>query len=215
MKDMIFKGIKINSVAYDKAMIFIAEIQNKAHFETWYQALDQAEIKRFKEFKFQVDAHRFAARRCLAKYLLKIFTEIDDKKVQFDADHYGKPIIHNFKTSFNWSHSRNMIAFACSDFCKIGVDIECIDQNFDFSEIWQSVKTVSRIERNHENFYKLWTAREALGKCSGEGISPKIFNSKILYLDERSGSLKLNDQHFTLSQLKKFNSIISVVTYDH
>ena len=86
---------------------------------------------------------------------------------------YGKPYFSNSDTHFNLAHSENALICAISD-SPIGVDIERIGEikpmilNKCFSD-----KEASYIS-SPDDFYKLWTLKEAYVKAIGVGISKRL-----------------------------------------
>ena len=94
--------------------------------------------------------------------------------IVFHQTDFGKPFLRNTSIHFNLSHCKNsfLIAFSLKP---IGVDIEPIELiknhldvvNFAFSE---EERIVSENGTNKEQFYAIWTAKEAFCKATGEGL---------------------------------------------
>ena len=96
---------------------------------------------------------------------------ISDESVSFGQ--HGKPEIRGFY--FNLSHSENMILCAVSE-KRIGCDIEKIDISparlvkrfFNKNEI----SYLQKFDKTrNEEFYRLWTMKEAYVKMTGEGLT--------------------------------------------
>jgi phosphopantetheinyl transferase len=84
----------------------------------------------------------------------------------------GKPYIPGFP-SFNISHCNGLVVLAMSE-NSIGVDVENIDTKFQldaFRDVF-SPKEIADIE-NHgaKAFFYYWTIKEAVLKCTGEGMA--------------------------------------------
>ena len=106
--------------------------------------------------------------------------DFDMKSVQINVDYLegGKPVLTD-KTGYiiqphiSWSHSKKAIAMAVSS-KPVGVDIEWIGRyreniarkNFSKEE-WEHLE---KSEQKEQEFYKLWTRKEAFVKRSGEGL---------------------------------------------
>ena len=114
---------------------------------------------------------RIALRLLLAKYLNASPSEI---KIMIGSN--KKPYLRNAKNFFyNASHSGDFILIAFSNF-EVGVDIEEVDENFSYGEILeryfsnQEIEFIGKSQKSSENFYLLWTRKEALLKATSKGI---------------------------------------------
>ncbi|MEA4832229.1 hypothetical protein SDC9_160659 [bioreactor metagenome] len=121
----------------------------------------------------------------------RFFAERGLSAPEFELSCKGKPYFpRETGVCFSVSHSRGFFAAAFSESCRdIGIDIECfvsrekstdeqpamLDTRFEriaerfFSE-GERKKIYSSNEPDHE-FIRVWTRKEAIVKCSGEGIS--------------------------------------------
>ncbi len=109
-------------------------------------------------------------KRCIAGGLfIKRF--LGDTKII--TGKYGKPQTDN-GMFFNLSHSGNYVLFALSD-SPVGCDIEKL-HNIDTTRIAQRVfcrDELDELEKTNnqaEKFFELWTRKESLLKCIGEGF---------------------------------------------
>ncbi len=100
--------------------------------------------------------------------------DITDFKYRFGEQ--GKPYFENQTLPFfNISHAGGLVVLAVSD-REVGVDIQNMRSQREtsmaerfFTE--EESRAVSEDE-TREIFYKLWSRKEALGKCTGEGVRP-------------------------------------------
>lgn len=95
---------------------------------------------------------------------------------------YSKPCFaDNHKFDFNISHSGELaVAVLVSNF-GVGIDIQKISEKrinevkiaerF-FSE--NEKRLLEKSEKPQEEFYKIWTAKEAMAKCIGDGLSVNL-----------------------------------------
>lgn len=99
----------------------------------------------------------------------------------------GKPYFNSPASPFfSVSHSKGIAAAAIVD-CKygeIGFDIEAVDENYDFHRITsrcfsEAEKTqITESKNPAEAFFSLWTAKEAMAKIDGGGLSALISGSR-------------------------------------
>lgn len=112
-------------------------------------------------------------KRCIAAGLLMNYF-FGNAKVS--ANKYGKPMIDNGRY-FNISHSGDYVLFALSD-CEVGCDIEKI-RYIKEEKIGKKVFCNSEMQKiifandRQRAFFDLWTRKESLLKCMGEGFHRK------------------------------------------
>lgn len=143
--------------------------------------LDDSEIERMNNFKFDKDKKTYAITRSTLRVLLSRYIDIEPTDVTFYCNDYGKPFLGNANKDiqFNVSHSGNYGLIAITEKSPVGVDIEKI--NPDFASIEIAKKYYSQTENellNNENskdkikvFFNIWSRKEAYIKCFGEGLS--------------------------------------------
>lgn len=91
----------------------------------------------------------------------------------------GKPYFENNPFFFSISHSNNLVVCAISDY-EIGIDVEMINSfNPKLINRICSPDEKQYISDSTENFYKVWTAKEAYSKLIGLGISMGLKNIKV------------------------------------
>ena len=94
----------------------------------------------------------------------------------------GKPVFTNIPYYFNISHSCGRAVCVLSD-VEVGVDIEFIKKVRAFDLIAENFFAPEEIKRfrsaknSAEEFYRIWTRKEALLKKSGSGIAYKKLKS--------------------------------------
>jgi len=136
--------------------LFPVEIENK--------------IRRFRRWQ---DAQAFLAGRILLKKGLEDLCMNSDLK-DLKYTKYGRPYLEN-ALSFNISHSGPYIVCAFTGRGVIGADIEQMDpihiEEFQMvfnDEEWCAIKNCSNLSYA---FYYYWTAKEAILKADGRGLS--------------------------------------------
>lgn len=94
-------------------------------------------------------------------------------KGNISKNEYGKPISDS-GVEFNLSHSGEYVLIATSD-CSVGCDIEKVKfvnigkiGRFAFCE--NEMKKIAESKDRQKTFFELWTKKESLLKCIGEGF---------------------------------------------
>ncbi|MCR4910970.1 MAG: GNAT family N-acetyltransferase [Bacilli bacterium] len=84
----------------------------------------------------------------------------------------GKPL--SDKVYFNISHSKGMVCLAISKKYCVGVDIELIRPSKE--DLWRFITSDEEFDliHNDEDFFRIWTLKEAITKADGEGVAGKI-----------------------------------------
>jgi phosphopantetheine--protein transferase-like protein len=90
----------------------------------------------------------------------------------------GKLFIENSELKFNLAHSHEYAIYAFALNCEVGIDIEQI-REVEYDGIAKRI--MSKTEYSYwssfnndeqvESFFQIWTCKEALIKCTGDGLS--------------------------------------------
>lgn len=123
------------------------------------------------------------------RYLLAKSNGIDFNSIICDHTigytKWKKPFFKEGRTSFNISHSKNIVMLAQSNEALVGVDIQArIEVNNAIVKRILSQEEFSKVFRrnnNTESFFELWTSKESILKNYGCGLSGGIKNVKIFY----------------------------------
>lgn len=155
-----------------------------------YEAvLSKLELQKADRYLRTKDAESFIVRRYFLREILAKCLKVKPEKIYYQLEANKKPRIDGIQ--FNVSHTKNLVAIALSPF-PVGIDVEFIDQNFNFSIIMEdcfSEEEQMLINNNlhsSTNFYTLWTRKEALLKASGEGLSDLKLNHLNALLDRNT-----------------------------
>lgn len=115
-------------------------------------------------------------------YLIKLFRE--KYSISFDAlcfGEHGKPYLEGTPLHFNLSHSGKLLAVAVSDL-EVGIDVqERTEKGYPFLRM-----RLTPAERE-EDFFRLWTAKEAYVKLRGTTLAHTLFS-----LEYKKGKLHEN-----------------------
>ena len=149
----------------------------------WIKILNEEELQHFRKFRQEKDRVAYIAAHALLRCALAQRLSVPPASLTFERDRRGKPVLRipeNRKIDFSLSHTDGMVAVALSEKGSVGVDIEVIDhrnipqddlQAYGMtSEEMMQLALLPEPERD-ALFIGLWTAREAVAKAEGRGVS--------------------------------------------
>lgn len=113
--------------------------------------------------------------------LIKNF-DLEQKKIKFRYNKYGKPMILNKKNlHFSISHSNSTISVLIND-SPVGLDVEfCRKVNFNIAKRFFTIdeyKTILSNKDPNKMFFKIWTQKEAHIKLLGINFSKLLKTPK-------------------------------------
>ena len=231
-----FKRLEINEARSPQIVIIEWASVPKKVLNSLFSLLSQSEKMRAEEITHIKRKNEYIAARGLTRITLSWFYQthcserpslnkqkfrVDPKQWDIQENKFGKPEITNKNVknlNFNISHSNEYLAIAMSDEGKIGVDIEPITKELVnpfpsqlFSHYEQSRLQSLTNKQQTAYFTKLWTAKEAIAKCLGQGTHLDFSKIEIErpkktqdYNLKEINSLKVN--HFLINK----NNLVSV-----
>ena len=195
--------------------IKLADIINKEEFLT--QSVDSSRRKKALKYFRLEDRLRCLAAGYLMKYFLPDYSE-DSLVIAAE----GKPHLKD-GVSFSLSHGGDYIVLAWSkDVDSIGIDVEeIVDINY-YKKIIPMYCTKAECQyilADAAKAVQIWTRKEALYKCIGQGISdfrelPEVIEDKVSFLDKeyyfKSWTSENHSFSLALSEMDelRFNKII-------
>ena len=199
------------------------QIASNLHvIDSFSKILSSEEYTRASRYHQQKDRQRFIVSRIALRFLLARYSNIDPGKIEFAIDSNKKPFMQNViapDLNYNVSHSGDWIIIAFSD-SGIGADIEMIDNVFSYAEILQQnfsreeVFFISDGKQQSENFYLLWTRKEALLKATSKGIDGDLpFIPSLDGRHEVEEKMIRSDKNFYISSFKIAENYIGSVAY--
>ncbi|MBA4146719.1 MAG: 4'-phosphopantetheinyl transferase superfamily protein [Verrucomicrobia bacterium] len=174
----------------------------------WATSIDQPlsvyfELKSFLSLDEQVKAARFRTSqsrqqfvlgRGLLRKLLGYYLDEHPSELSFVYGEHGKPILFNpigGSIRFNVSHTGELVLLAFSFADEIGVDVEqvrSVPEADVIAERFFSREEVAELANagaeKRDVFFKIWTCKEALLKCSGVGFGGNTSPCKDLTVHE-------------------------------
>ncbi|WP_179349054.1 4'-phosphopantetheinyl transferase family protein [Winogradskyella pacifica] len=168
---------------YDNSVIKLFKIELSQYYniiEVLSKFLSPQEVLRAQRYHQLRDSNRFIICRSFLKILIAKQKSIEVSQVYFEKGENHKPYFPLDKTLFfNVSHAGDFAIIAFGN-CELGVDIEKIDQHFDYSEIIPvvydiiEIDTIQSSKDSRSMFYKFWTRKEAIVKAIGKGIDEDL-----------------------------------------
>lgn len=144
------------------------------------KSLSEEELKRAERYHQQKDKIRFTIGKGMLRELLARYLKCLPESIQFKKGFNNKPYIEGQAIfHFNVSYSNNWIIIAVSSEA-IGVDIEYVNSTFHYLEIADDVfmneekSFLFSSSKPHQEFFKLWTRKEALLKATSRGLDDHL-----------------------------------------
>lgn len=159
----------------------------------WHECMPQERQARCSRFKFEADR-----KRCIMAYALLVHAIRDLGIKCADTIAIGeredrKPYLCEIPVFFNISHAKERVAVAVSS-DEVGCDVECKNTNalsvakrFFASREYEFLRSLPNERSRSEEFTRLWTMKESVIKCCGEGIRRNL--NDFVCIDE-SGAAK-------------------------
>lgn len=149
------------------------------------------EQARAARFHFERDARRWRTGRSLLRRTLGGYLGTAPETLEFEAGPFGKPSLSNSRLRFNASHSGAVLLLAFAWDQEVGVDVECLRDDFVpeelavlvFSPREQEALFAVLPEERHAAFLAQWTAKEAYAKALGTGLSFPLTQLTLLPID--------------------------------
>lgn len=147
------------------------------------ELLSVAERERAARFKFAEHRRRYIMAHAALRQILSRYLDADPSLLKFRAGAQGKPdlLLTSDQTplQFNLSHSLEAALVAVTLVRPLGVDIEYIKPDFDWSGIVEHYFAPGEIARlttlpaalRQRAFFAIWTRKEAYIKAKGGGLS--------------------------------------------
>jgi phosphopantetheinyl transferase len=165
--------------------------------DTWASYEDKIHAQKKKQSHSK---QQFLAARSALRALLWQVTH--SKEWQIKPHFKGKPFIYDLKNQpgpyISVSHTHRMVAAAISFTAPIGIDIEYFKER-DFTALAkhsfgpQEQQSVEK--KGIDEFYRIWTIREAIGKSTGEGLR-FVTNQKDIALSVIDNTLYQSENYY-------------------
>lgn len=155
--------------------------------------LCKEERERARAFVCERDRERYIRGRGCLRRILALQLNREPRQLEFSFGPHGRPYLAGSGLSFNISHSEDLAVCALSHSRSVGIDLEVHKEAFCFGSLLSMVFTET--ERCHldessgmerrRRFYDFWTAKEAMMKLTGLGLSLPPTEVELLLAGDR------------------------------
>jgi len=154
-------------------------------FDGWLAELDDTERQQCLRFYHARDRLSYAAAHALLRRALASRLHCEPRTLSFQRSPEGRPLLSspsNTDLDFNLSHTQGFVAVALCANGRVGVDVEALDRRSRFTpddaqayglsqDEAEQLSEIPDSDQRNEAFLALWTAREAIAKADGRGLS--------------------------------------------
>ena len=157
---------------------FTSASQWKNNLNELDSVLSQEEISRKEKLISQNRQEDYIISRGVLRSILSQYLEVAAKNVPLKTYPNGKPYLPGSNLNFNLSHSEGLFLYGFVLDVPIGVDLQqvypisninTIIKNY-FSPYEQQILSTEKKTRLKDLFFRIWTAKEAYLKGTGEGF---------------------------------------------
>ncbi|WP_295717015.1 4'-phosphopantetheinyl transferase superfamily protein [Mucilaginibacter sp.] len=149
---------------------------NQSNIANLLSLLQPDEIVRANRYLQEKDRTRFIVSRAALRQILGKYTNQSAVDLKFSIGTNKKPYISGTDIRYNVSHSADWVLIAIAN-TNVGVDTEKINPLFDFTSILEdnfSKAEIDFIGQSPQNFFLLWTRKEALTKATSQGLDENL-----------------------------------------
>lgn len=145
--------------------------------------LTREELLKADRFVRPEDRNRTIIARGVLRLLLASYLKLSPHEVRIERSAHGKPALGrgqgNDSLRFNLSHSGEVVVFAATNTCSVGIDIEQVRSDINVLELaaahfasgeLSTLRSTAEADRT-EAFYRCWTRKEAYLKACGDGLT--------------------------------------------
>ncbi|MBR8832432.1 MAG: 4'-phosphopantetheinyl transferase superfamily protein [Chlorogloea purpurea SAG 13.99] len=160
------------------------------------QILSTDEWERADRFKFPRHKRRFIVARGRLRQILARYLHLAPQDIVFTYSQEGKPALEWSDLCFNLSHTGDLAIYGISWHGAIGIDLEFIRPVGSLLSLTKKYfceseqKIIERSENQTQTFFRIWTAKEAYLKATGEGIAGGLQQIEISLEPSLQGSVK-------------------------
>jgi 4'-phosphopantetheinyl transferase len=177
-------------LSVEAAHVWAVPLDSSPIAEPWC-LLSPDECQRAERFRFDEPRRRFVISRAALRMLLGEHLGVPPEDVALDCDANGKPRLldqmNRDALRFNLAHSGNLAVVAIARDCEVGIDIEQLRAVSHWEQIsrryFHEAEVVeifgAACELRGAAFLRCWTAKEAVLKAIGMGLSCPLSSFRV------------------------------------
>ncbi len=155
--------------------------QTRAVIKACQAFLDPKELEQASRFVTEVLQSNYIVSHGAMRQILSDYVSVAPSSLRFELGQKGKPGCDG--VYFNLSHTRDWAVLAVHQRHEVGVDIECQQRQVDMMSLakrffaeneYRQLLEINDKSLRSNRFYNIWTAKEAVIKFTGEGLSREL-----------------------------------------
>lgn len=167
-----------------------------------WDVLSDEERRRAERYRFEEDRRRSIVARGTLRMLLGRRLGSDPRRLEFVEGAQGKPALRGGELEFNVSHSGDRVAIAIAQGSPVGIDIEVEQPRMTDLAVLarryfspgeaREVELAAQADADAAMrlFFTIWTAKEAVIKAVGGGLSIELASFSVLPVQTRWGAVE-------------------------
>ncbi len=154
--------------------------------------LSPDEFDRISAYTRKEPYQNYVLSRGILRILLGSYLHLPPQSIRMAYSRYGKPEISPSQNTenihFNISHANNCLLIAVGKKYRMGIDVEYIKKIIDYGVIAEELFTEEEyqmlsplsFQEQKKAFFEIWTRKEALIKCMGEGLTYPLHTLNVI-----------------------------------
>ena len=166
-------------LASDQTHVWLISLELKSdRIRTLKSFLSNDELARAERFYFDKHRNHYIAARGQMRKILNKYLKIENEKLIFSYNEFGKPFLKNELLQFNLSHSHELALLAINLQHELGVDIEWMHRKTNLLQIGERFFSANEfavlkslpVDQQRQGFFNCWTRKESYIKARGKGL---------------------------------------------
>jgi 4'-phosphopantetheinyl transferase len=191
-------------LSVDEAHVWAVSIDERLPTtDQWPACLTRDELTRAEQFQVEAARRRFVVTRVALRRLLGQYLGVPAADVVLAYSPRGKPLLGEPAADslrFNLAHTSDLALIAVTCGCDIGVDVErlravsrleSIARRY-FHPVEVSAILEAPVESRNKAFLRCWTAKEAVIKAIGTGLTDSLNAFRVPVADTRGAWIDLS-----------------------
>jgi len=205
---------RLTGITTPGVRVYQIHLDHPAGLDT--STLNEAELARGRKMRGAGPQRRALAGRVALREILAIETSCSPAMLSITTQPGGKPVLAGKHLHFSLAHTGAFAAMAVSDQCPVGIDLECIQRQSDFEELatrfFHPGEAAWLKDDCRLSFFRLWTSKEAVLKCTGEGIAHRLAELRTRKLTPLNAHLEYSRAAWEVEFLNIIPDLIAAVT---